>query len=443
MDGVLFDSTVAHARAYDAVLTGAGIAMPPYETLAGRSTRDALSSILGEGDARLEELVRAKQRRALAEIAAHGAVFPGAVEAIRACRDRGVLTALATSASAGTCTAFLDRLEVEAPFQAVVNGDGRRGKPAPDIFLEAGASLGTPMEQTWVVEDSVAGVTAGIAAGAQVVAVTGTHDRQALVAAGAEGVVESVAELPALLASAPTVGGVIPAGGMGTRLGHDGPKPLFPILNRPMFEHVADAVSRVAAPGVIVASPQMAAILSRDGAPAGWLVTTQETPTGNLDAIVLGAMASTAEHILVVWADQAAISVETLRRLMLTHVRSDADLTLGTVQQQDPYIHLELDGAGSVVRSLQRREGHEMPGIGTSDVGAFVIRRDWLLGVAPNLAGAMGGSTAEPNIIDALPELARLGRMRSVQAADAREAIGVNTPDEAKVVEAVLMERCR
>ncbi len=48
-----------------------------------------------------------------------------------------------------------------------------RGKPAPDLFLHTAASLGSEPEDCLVVEDSVNGVTAGLAAGMTVWGFTG------------------------------------------------------------------------------------------------------------------------------------------------------------------------------------------------------------------------------------------------------------------------------
>jgi sugar-phosphatase len=61
--------------------------------------------------------------------------------------------------------------------------DVPRGKPAPDGYLLAARELGVSPAGCVVVEDSPAGVAAGQASGALVVAVTTTHPADALDAA--------------------------------------------------------------------------------------------------------------------------------------------------------------------------------------------------------------------------------------------------------------------
>jgi HAD superfamily hydrolase (TIGR01509 family) len=51
--------------------------------------------------------------------------------------------------------------------------DVAQGKPAPDVFLHAAQKMGTEPARCAVVEDSVSGVTAGLAAGMSVFAFTG------------------------------------------------------------------------------------------------------------------------------------------------------------------------------------------------------------------------------------------------------------------------------
>ena len=78
-----------------------------------------------------------------------------------------------------------------------------RSKPAPDVYLAAADFLQADPRRCAVVEDTVTGVTAGVAAGATVFAYLPAqtlHDsRDALLAAGAVQVFRSMAELPALL----------------------------------------------------------------------------------------------------------------------------------------------------------------------------------------------------------------------------------------------------
>ncbi len=77
--------------------------------------------------------------------------------------------------------------------------DVARGKPHPDLFLHAAAQMSTPPRRCVVIEDSLAGVSAGLAAGMRVLAFGVDFD---------EGLPEGVetfstmAQLPALLSVA-------------------------------------------------------------------------------------------------------------------------------------------------------------------------------------------------------------------------------------------------
>jgi HAD superfamily hydrolase (TIGR01509 family) len=78
-----------------------------------------------------------------------------------------------------------------------------RSKPAPDVYLAAAAALGVDPRRCAVVEDTVTGVTAGVAAGAAVFGYSppqAGHDVPALLmSAGAKRVVQHLADLAALL----------------------------------------------------------------------------------------------------------------------------------------------------------------------------------------------------------------------------------------------------
>jgi HAD superfamily hydrolase (TIGR01509 family) len=73
-----------------------------------------------------------------------------------------------------------------------------RGKPHPDLFLNAARTMGAEPAACAVVEDTPSGVTAAVAAGMRVIGYAADSDEAALRAAGAA-IVHSLDEVPALL----------------------------------------------------------------------------------------------------------------------------------------------------------------------------------------------------------------------------------------------------
>jgi HAD superfamily hydrolase (TIGR01509 family) len=90
----------------------------------------------------------------------------------------------------------------DAIFSAAVHVT--RGKPHPDIYLHAASAMGVEPSQALVIEDSVTGVTAAVAAGTHVVGLcAASHVRDGhgdrLRAAGADVICHSFAEVQQLL----------------------------------------------------------------------------------------------------------------------------------------------------------------------------------------------------------------------------------------------------
>lgn len=77
--------------------------------------------------------------------------------------------------------------------------DVSHGKPAPDLYLKAAAALNVEPKHCIVIEDSLAGIKAGVAAGATVLAYSAVLPAQAQLDAGATATFESMVELMSLL----------------------------------------------------------------------------------------------------------------------------------------------------------------------------------------------------------------------------------------------------
>lgn len=102
-------------------------------------------------------------------------LIDGAVEAVRRLAGRWPL-GLASSSNRPLIDLALDRMGVAELFRATVSSEEvERGKPAPDVYVEAARRLGVAPEQTAAVEDSANGIRSAKAAGMRVVAIPNKH----------------------------------------------------------------------------------------------------------------------------------------------------------------------------------------------------------------------------------------------------------------------------
>jgi HAD superfamily hydrolase (TIGR01509 family) len=102
-------------------------------------------------------------------------ILPGAVEAVERLAARWPL-GLASSSNRPLIDLVLDVSGLARYFRATVSSEEvARGKPAPDVFLEAARRLGIAPERCGVVEDSANGILAGRAAEMFVVAIPNPH----------------------------------------------------------------------------------------------------------------------------------------------------------------------------------------------------------------------------------------------------------------------------
>jgi alpha,alpha-trehalase len=126
-------------------------------------------------------------------------LYASAIALIRELRSKAFKTAIVSSSK--SCSAVLDAAGKAHLFDVKVDDvDAEqlelRGKPAPDIFLEAARRLGVGPEHTVVVEDALAGVAAGRRGNfGCVIGVDRSGDAAALRDSGADVVVRDLVEI--------------------------------------------------------------------------------------------------------------------------------------------------------------------------------------------------------------------------------------------------------
>ena len=98
-------------------------------------------------------------------------VLPGAVAAVRRLARRWPL-AVASSSPRRLIATALDAAGLSRCFREIVSSEEvERGKPAPDVFVEAAGRLGRAPGDCVAIEDSTSGLRAAVASGARVVAI--------------------------------------------------------------------------------------------------------------------------------------------------------------------------------------------------------------------------------------------------------------------------------
>jgi HAD superfamily hydrolase (TIGR01509 family) len=204
-DGVLVDSEPLSNTVLAGALTRAGLETTPEQAVAtykGLHIRDVLEHaeqalgaplpadfVPGFEDARAEAFQREL-------VAVHGAA-----ETVAAIRGAGIAVCVASQGKRSKTELTLGLTGLRSLFEkdAVFSAHSvKRGKPHPDLFLHAARAMGATPDRTVVIEDTVVGVTAAVAAGMRAIGYSADSDPDALRAAGAE-VIEDLSELPGRL----------------------------------------------------------------------------------------------------------------------------------------------------------------------------------------------------------------------------------------------------
>lgn len=178
IDGTIVDNMHLHAEAFGVFAARHGL--PPLTRddrarLDGRRNSEVFPILFKRDVPREEWLEYEREKEGLYRELSKGRLSPmkGLHTLIDRLKADGIPVALATSAPKPNVTHTLDELNLSDAFPVIVRGDEvARGKPAPDVFIEAASRLGVEAAECLVFEDAPMGIEAAQAAGMRVVALT-------------------------------------------------------------------------------------------------------------------------------------------------------------------------------------------------------------------------------------------------------------------------------
>jgi mannitol-1-/sugar-/sorbitol-6-phosphatase len=191
MDGVLVDSTDAVARVWRKWALERGFDPEKVVRAAhGRPSLDTVRDFLPNADSGAENLeVERQEVEDLEGVVA----MPGA-QALVTNIPKGRWTVV-TSATRPLAEVRLRAAGIPILESLVTAADIQHGKPHPEPYQKAAARLGYAASECIVVEDAPAGIRAGKAAGARVIAFPTTSNREELERAGADWMVRNCADI--------------------------------------------------------------------------------------------------------------------------------------------------------------------------------------------------------------------------------------------------------
>lgn len=169
MDGTLIDSEPLHLESLVFGLKSLGITAPHglHERILGVAAFPVYEMLRDEFGLRLsfEEWIPHKYTHYL-ENAPKLLARPGALEIFRDLKGQGVAQAVVSNSDRMVVNANMAALDLhEAGMRSIARNDVRNGKPDPEPYLRAAFLTGIAPADSVVMEDSVPGTLAGLAAG--------------------------------------------------------------------------------------------------------------------------------------------------------------------------------------------------------------------------------------------------------------------------------------
>jgi HAD superfamily hydrolase (TIGR01509 family) len=195
-DGLLVDTELSALRAWQEVLLDHGVTLPLEVWRAAIGGQSSVTTALTYLESQIgpydQEPVVTRWRAVNLALATKQPLREGVAELLTEATAHGLRLAVASGATGDWVAMQLERVGVLGLFDVVSTVDGKRPKPAPDVYLAALDSLGLAPDEAIAFEDSPTGVAAAKAAGLRCVAVP-NEVTAALTFADADLVVPSLA----------------------------------------------------------------------------------------------------------------------------------------------------------------------------------------------------------------------------------------------------------
>ena len=241
---------------------------------------------------------------------------------------------------------------------------------------------------------------------------------------------------------------IILAAGKGKRMNQEVPKALVLFHGKPMIDYVLEASthSGISNKPVLVIGYQKEKVTKHVGDKAIYVIQNEQLGTGHAVSVTESVIGVDVEHIVVLFADQPAVSGAMISNLVNTHLREKNMLTMATVTVPSfenwyqvfysGFSRIIRDSSNKIVRSVEFKDAtDDEKKIQELNPVYFCINKKWLFSHLPLLRNK--NVQGEYYLTDIVAYAASEKSISSI-AISPEEALGVNSIEELERLEKII-----
>ena len=243
-----------------------------------------------------------------------------------------------------------------------------------------------------------------------------------------------------------TLGVVILAAGLGTRMKSDKAKVLHEICGRPMIDYVMRTAMEVAGQNIVVVIGYQAGkvkeVVNQVGE-AHFAHQEKQLGTGHAVLCAMPFIPASVDQVLILCGDVPLIKAKTIRELSADHLLHGRDASLLAVSLEEPkgYGRLIFTEDGDLIAIVEEKDASPAEKlIKIINTGIYIVKREFLENALPQLRS----DNAQNEIY--LTDIINIGyrqkrKIGSLIGGDSKEIIGVNSQDELQIAEILMKQR--
>ena len=238
---------------------------------------------------------------------------------------------------------------------------------------------------------------------------------------------------------------IILAAGKGTRMGNSLAKVLIPIAGKPTLEFALDTAERLNPTRTVVVVGHQADRVQKifSNRDLEFVLQKEQLGTGHAARQAEQTLANFEGRILVLCGDMPLIKPKTLESLLRIHREMEAKCTVLTLKgnANNDFGRIIRDVDGSFLRIVEYREASaEEKNVDEFNSGVYCFDKSLFFKALCSIGDS--NIQKEYYLTDALEYSVNIGcRVASLETEDTNEIIGINTPDDLKLVEQLLKNR--